>query len=664
MDAWEDEEDDERLRQLQDRWAFMEQNHPPGYQCPERIVFNRETSKLAALTRQAQEHARKTRADVTERLLEYLNAADRLYNDLLCGKLTPAPPAQAPPNDIAAANSSTKPASPLAAATASQPAGSNSQTAAEDGEDNRGRRDRQHDWSAVQRAAAAAAAATSKSMAAKNNNPSQTPAGKTEGEQLTQQPDSNTTVALPTISLSPASDASPQPSSTSPAVAATDNNKSSRPSRSGRWRLTLPRFGSKNEDDDEETNGKRSPLLSRKKRGSKSPKSKASRDSEDESVGSSLSPPPPSSVSPISQPLPSPASTSVTNEDFVARTPSPTAHHLATASDEDGGAEDAVDIHADSRRSSATPRLAATDDILSQARRSHAVVETALEQQRDTQAATTGNDGEEQLTALEALLLLSAGPSPSAAQPSATTASSTIPVGPSSAADASAKTARPLQTAPLEHLGLRPQLVSNRPPSSTDKEPVLAVEQQSPPLSVAPAVTPRSTSLGRAPADRDAADISTSTSELPQGAPARRTGKLGDLIRRFEAPGDKQAPAATPEASGEDRVSPTKRGSSLRRSLRGMFARRSDSYDLSSASDKHAAAMVEASRSPPAILSVKEARRKFEKNAEGSNRQVESGKEVEGLADKAASPEDAMSTELSSSRSSKVCGLGRRELLA
>jgi len=75
MDEWEEEEDDERVRQLFVRWACMEYDMPEGYECPERVVYNRETVRLGHLTRQAQEHARKTREDVTDRLLACLTAA-------------------------------------------------------------------------------------------------------------------------------------------------------------------------------------------------------------------------------------------------------------------------------------------------------------------------------------------------------------------------------------------------------------------------------------------------------------------------------------------------------------------------------------------------------------------------------------------------------------
>ena len=87
MDQWEEEEDDERVRQLYVRWARMEYGMPEGYECPERIAFNAETARLGQRTRQAQEHARATGEDVTEELIACLTAADKLYNDLLCGKL-------------------------------------------------------------------------------------------------------------------------------------------------------------------------------------------------------------------------------------------------------------------------------------------------------------------------------------------------------------------------------------------------------------------------------------------------------------------------------------------------------------------------------------------------------------------------------------------------
>ena len=85
MDEWEDEEDDERRRQLEDRWRVFEMHLSPGAKCPERLHYEKETAKLAGLTRKAQERARRERVDVTQELLAYLHAADRLYNDLLAG---------------------------------------------------------------------------------------------------------------------------------------------------------------------------------------------------------------------------------------------------------------------------------------------------------------------------------------------------------------------------------------------------------------------------------------------------------------------------------------------------------------------------------------------------------------------------------------------------
>eukprot|EP00056_Hartaetosiga_gracilis_P008463 m.121165 g.121165 ORF g.121165 m.121165 type:complete len:1077 (-) comp12920_c3_seq1:1656-4886(-) len=87
MEDWEDEEDDERRRQLEDRWRTFEQDLPQGCKCNERVHYEQETAKLAFLTRRAQNKARSERVDVTFQLLTFLQAADRLYNDLLAGTI-------------------------------------------------------------------------------------------------------------------------------------------------------------------------------------------------------------------------------------------------------------------------------------------------------------------------------------------------------------------------------------------------------------------------------------------------------------------------------------------------------------------------------------------------------------------------------------------------
>eukprot|EP00045_Choanoeca_perplexa_P012371 m.134794 g.134794 ORF g.134794 m.134794 type:complete len:985 (-) comp15980_c0_seq2:144-3098(-) len=87
LDEWEEEEDDERRRQLESRWSHFEYGFPPGVKCRERVRYEQDTAKLALLTRRAQERAKRTKQDVTQELLAYLHAADRLYNDILAGVL-------------------------------------------------------------------------------------------------------------------------------------------------------------------------------------------------------------------------------------------------------------------------------------------------------------------------------------------------------------------------------------------------------------------------------------------------------------------------------------------------------------------------------------------------------------------------------------------------
>ena len=87
LDQWEEEEDDERRRQLESRWAHFEQGFPTAVKCRERVRYEQNTAKLALLTRRAQERSKRTKQDVTQELLAYLHAADRLYNDILAGVL-------------------------------------------------------------------------------------------------------------------------------------------------------------------------------------------------------------------------------------------------------------------------------------------------------------------------------------------------------------------------------------------------------------------------------------------------------------------------------------------------------------------------------------------------------------------------------------------------
>ncbi|EDQ91475.1 uncharacterized protein MONBRDRAFT_23434 [Monosiga brevicollis MX1] len=95
MEAWDEEEDDERRRQLEGRWNHFEKDLPPGSKCRERVYYEQGTTRLAVLTRKAQERARRTGTDVTNELLSYLQAADRLYNDALAGLLFDGPPNEA-----------------------------------------------------------------------------------------------------------------------------------------------------------------------------------------------------------------------------------------------------------------------------------------------------------------------------------------------------------------------------------------------------------------------------------------------------------------------------------------------------------------------------------------------------------------------------------------
>lgn len=87
MEEWEDEEDDERRRQLENRWCEFEKHLPEGTKCQERLFYEEQTKYLAKLTRQAQDRAELEHIDVTHELLEYLQTADRLYNDLMAGTI-------------------------------------------------------------------------------------------------------------------------------------------------------------------------------------------------------------------------------------------------------------------------------------------------------------------------------------------------------------------------------------------------------------------------------------------------------------------------------------------------------------------------------------------------------------------------------------------------
>lgn len=595
MDEWEEEEDDERVRQLFVRWACMEYDMPEGYECPERVVFNRETVRLGHLTRQAQEHARKTREDVTDRLLACLTAADKLYNDLLCGLLVPMEEEM----DVAVREN-------------------------EDEDD--------HDEAETDNEEAEAENAGSEHSSVRASSVvTPEPCVDIAGESLQGTPTVEMTLReeLAVVTSGPDQEdnsgdrgvdanvlhtdcvshsltaARPEADAKADADAASDAGSedgqgSGKTLRRGRWRLTLPKFSYRDRrspsadktDGEEASSGKRR-LWRRKTSNKSSPINSC--------VASTVVTPTGSpAASPMGSPLPSrSASRPSTPQSQCASTladegpilPSP---HVTRGSPlaSDAGSNAGVspgESRPISRESSGKTKREGSDDYPS------SPIPEEVEGEEDTKVESS-------------LLAPSSSTDRRRASVSAAAAIVATAAAASPASGSEALTDNPDRQGPVQTDGVP----RNASASAEDAGMSFVVGGPSPDGSPtgSPARSPGPTGspvspLGSSTLDSNRSSCSASPSGRSKG------GTIRDLIHRFESSNE----------DGKD-ASPRRRGS-LKRSLKNIFGRKTDSYDLPQVADSlptrerreaadHVASESHARRNTPSTSSMREARRKFE----------------------------------------------------